>query len=100
MGDPMTQLGVGAIFALMILDRVFVFMSKRKNGNGNGQAQRIAEMHKAITAHDSDGVFRCWSRPSLEKAIVDLTEAVREMRSEQAETRAALVALSQQITRE
>lgn len=31
MDDMITQLGVGGIFALMILDRVFTYVSKKKN---------------------------------------------------------------------
>lgn len=100
MGDPMTQLGVGAIFALMILDRVFVFVGKRKNG-GNGAAatgRLVTEVHRIVSKEGTDGGKLVYHRESLSKAIGDLTNAVREMRTEQVETRRALAALAEQIT--
>jgi len=92
----LTQLGVGGIFALMILDRVFVFLNKKKNGKicaDNNipeitriihawdekiwdhflKQERLFEMHTRV---DDDGVPLWYRRKSLDEAMLKLAENI------------------------
>jgi len=101
LGDPVvTQLGVGGMFALMILERVFAYVGKKRNGNGNGRmttTHLIRDMHDILSKEDTDNVKLVYHRRTLERAIDDLTAVVRDMQTEQAETRRVLKALAQQL---
>ena len=91
------QLGIGGIFALMILHVVFNFLKDRKSGLSEIQWGKFELRQKAIlklceqTAKESadlwawhhqkdeDGVFVWWVRKSLERAIEKLADNTETM---------------------
>ena len=105
MEEALTQLGVGGIFVLMVLERVFAFVSKRRNGqNGKEPGHLLAEVHRVVTQEDTDGGKKIYSRPKLEEAITALTAMVREqsgllraMQRDHVETRRSITALAEQL---
>lgn len=79
------QLGVGGIFAILILKTVFDFLTKKKdekkNGNGNGLstvkvALQIKDLWDWHNISDEDGVKLWYFRRSLEPAVHKLAENI------------------------
>jgi len=52
--DPslITQLGAGAVFSLIVIEKVFNFV-KGKNGNGNGKAGMLLDHEKRLTTTET-----------------------------------------------
>jgi len=109
----LTQLGVGGIFALLIIREVLGFLSKRKDrGNGNGKAamtetvqsdlfQLLREINEGtrelVRLHDvkdEDGVPVWYVRKSLERQIEQLVTGVAQLTNAIAQQVKALEGLS------
>jgi hypothetical protein len=117
MDELLTQLGVGGIFALLIIREVLGFLSKRKergngNGNGNGKPAMTAavqsdlfqllreinegtkELVRLHDVKDEDGVPVWYVRKSLERQIEQLVTGVAQLTSAIAQQVKALEGLS------
>lgn len=91
MHETLTQLGVGGIFAVLVLRQVFDFVGKRKNGacDLHKLSREVADLHKWHDQRDQDGVPVWYVRRSLEDAINKLaanlatqTDVLRAMHEE------------------
>ena len=90
-GDLVTQLGVGGIFAIIILREVFGFLAKKRDKNGSSTAQTdmftllraieggTAELVRLHDVKDEDGVPVWYVRKSLERQIERLVVGVAGM---------------------
>lgn len=102
------QLGVGGIFAMMVLRQVLDFLkSKEVTGSKKGgcifedeDRRRARELHQWHALTDSDGVKVWYVRKSLDDAVLKLsenvesqTEILRELMRLQNETNQELVRL-------
>lgn len=117
MDQLFTQLGVGGIFALLIIREVLGFLSKRKergngNGDGNGKSTMSATMQSDLfqllreinegtktlvrlhDVKDEDGVPVWYVRKSLERQIEQLVKGVDQLTSAIAQQVIALEGLS------
>ena len=91
LGDLVTQLGVGGIFAIIILREVFGFLAKKRDKNGGSSAQTdmftllraieagTAELVRLHDVKDEDGVPVWYVRKSLERQIERLVMGVASM---------------------
>jgi len=76
----LTGLGVGGIFALLVLKEVFSFVSKK---NGNGKQQEYAGLIKRIHdlwywhAPDQDGE-QSWKGKNIERVMIALDKNMQE----------------------
>ena len=71
-----TQLGVGGVFAFLIIKMVLDFLgNKKKNGN-NGYIQKINDLHKWHQADDKG--IQEWKNPHLADAIEHLSTNLTE----------------------
>jgi hypothetical protein len=98
-GDLVLQLGVGGVFALLVIRTVLDFLSKQRekksNGNGNGGISSSAvndmfainrsilsfveDLHKWHDVKDEDQVPVWYVRKSLERLIGELSKSVNRM---------------------
>jgi hypothetical protein len=99
MEDAFTQIGVGGIFALLVIKSVFDFVSKRKNGNVDfaKMSHRIEALWELHDRRDRDGVPVWYTRQSMEEtvqalriAIAEQTEVFRRFALKQEDTQRAL----------
>jgi len=83
--DVLTQLGIGGIFAILILREVFNYLGKKSTsgpatacaiGDNTKAARQIERLYEWHDKEDQDGVKVWYVRSTLEKAIDKLTEAV------------------------
>ena len=97
MDDALLQLGVGGIFALMIIKEVFNFLSKRNGGSKanlddstisrkvskdlspkvDESLHILRDLHEWHSKTDEDGVKVWYVRRSLERTIDDLSDAIK-----------------------
>ena len=96
----MTELGIGAVIALMILREVFSFLSNRKSVGQDSKSQiensmrlkedledsekcrKDIEWLRAVHDHrDEDGVYSWYIQPSLKREIHHLTTTVSSLGS-------------------
>ncbi len=72
------QLGVGGIFALLVIDRVLQFISRKKNGVADLQevARQVNDLWVWHNKEDDEGVKIWYMRKSLETAIVRLADNI------------------------
>lgn len=82
MDGMFTEVGVGGIFALLVLREVFNFVNKRKN-HGNTQKielayRQISDLWQWHNMSDAEGVKIWYVRRSLEDAVVGLQESISE----------------------
>lgn len=92
--DILLHLGVGGIFAILIIREVLGFLLKnRRNGNGGGSSattadqfkllrhidDQVKDLHSWHDAKDEDQVFVWYVRKSLERQIERLCTAVETM---------------------
>lgn len=97
METGLMQLGVGGIFAVLVLRQVFDFLSRKKNGWGASKiARQIDDLHRWHDVRDSEGVPIWYVRKSLDSSIERLadniekqTETLRLLASEVKESRRA-----------
>lgn len=98
MEQQLLQLGVGGLFAILVIREVFSFLKERARCQSNKQmeimAQQIAELHVWHSVTDEDGVKIWYVRRSLENAIEKLTltldaqtHLLRELTTNMQETR-------------
>lgn len=106
---PIMELGVGGIFAILVIREVLGFLRSRKNGGYPDR--KIAEIHNWIedlwnwhNVTDNDGVKIWYVRRSLEDAIRKLsdnidvqTKAFQEMVNEMKATRRNLNLIEQDV---
>jgi len=91
-GDLLLQLGVGGIFAFIIIKEVLTIVFKNKRNGGPSRATTpdmfailrdtqtlVRELHKWHDAKDEDHVFVWYVRKSLEHQIENLAGAVESM---------------------
>ena len=94
--DPLSQIGVGGVFAVFILREVFNLLEKRKNGNTvpvskapiddafkktvYDMAKQVDDLWEWHKVTDEDGVKVWYVRASLERAIQEQSAALRELR--------------------
>lgn len=73
-----TQLGVGGVFVIVVLEKVFTFLKGFKNKKGDcEECQRILmELFKMHNVKDEDGVPVWYLRRSLESAIEKLVVSI------------------------
>lgn len=81
-GDPLTQLGVGGIFAVILVDRVLGFLRTRKNGQ-NGKCAHceecynlVRDMHIVHSRTDENGIPLVYTPPRLESTLKELSAAI------------------------
>ena len=103
MESQLTQLGVGAIFVLLVLDRVFGFLKTRRNGSSAIAEKRmdtlchqVDQLYDWHNVKDSDGIPLWYVRRSLEDSLKSLaknidtqTQVLREMLQESRAARQA-----------
>jgi hypothetical protein len=96
----MTELGIGAVVALMILREVFSFLNNRKSVSSDSKSQiensmrlkevledsekcrKDIEWLRAVHDHrDEDGVYSWYIQPSLKREIHHLTTTVSSLGS-------------------
>lgn len=98
MEQQLLQLGVGGMFAILVIREVFSFLKERARCHQNKQmdvlAHQIAELHQWHAVTDEDGVKVWYVRRSLEQAIDKLTltldaqtQLLRELTTNMQETR-------------
>lgn len=77
MEQQLLQLGVGGLFAILVIREVFSFLKERTRCQNNKQLERMAhqihELHQWHDVTDEDGVRVWYVRRSLEQAIEKLT---------------------------
>lgn len=85
MSEALRDLGIGGIFAVLILRMVFDFLKTQKdkrNGNGkppSAEMQRdLADIHETISARDAEGNRLIYRQTGLRDAIEDLTDAIKD----------------------
>jgi hypothetical protein len=95
MDQALTQLGVGGIFALLIVGKVLDFVERRrKNGSGDQFKKQIADLHKTwaqpnnpVQAHigdlwqwhkPTDEGTQEWKNPRLAEAMESLSVIIAE----------------------
>jgi hypothetical protein len=90
--EQLTQVGVGGIFAILVIREVFNFLQKRKTPNGDNGVQfhreldtkvneiksLTRELHKWHSVTDMEGVPVWYVRKSLEKSIGELATNIKE----------------------
>ena len=85
MESALVQLGVGGIFALMVLKEVFGFLTRKRNGNPWGNVSsdtvrrlldQIRELHTLHDQKDDDGVPVWYVRKSLGMAVEKLHKSI------------------------
>jgi len=96
--DTITQLGVGGIFAILVIQQVLTFMGKRKNGAAPARftifdspedrkrvvgtmvkcAEQVNKLYDQHQVKDSDGVPVWYVRRSLEDAVKSLSTNVNK----------------------
>jgi len=87
MSELLLQLGVGGIFAILVLKEVFGFLGKYKGGNHKANIERrIGGVHERMwkvdklydwhNAQDEEGVPIWYVRKSLEQAIKNLSSSI------------------------
>jgi len=89
--NPLTQLGIGGIFAILMIREVLNFLKTRKDMGASvgdvGQRpfvqdrfdrmeRQVRELYTWHAREDTDGVKIWYTRPSLERAIRELRESV------------------------
>ena len=79
----LSEIGVGGIFAVLMVKEVLNFLRYRKNGDRRACDPHIKDMHKRIedlwnwhNVTDNDGVKIWYVRRSLEEAIKKLSENI------------------------
>jgi len=87
--DPLSQLGVGGVFAVFIIREVFNLLDKRKTANGSIEpddsikktiyqiSKQIDDLHDWHKVTDEDGVKVWYVRRSLETSLKDLSDNIR-----------------------
>lgn len=82
MDSALTQLGVGGIFAILVLKQVFEFIDKRKQ-NGNGSKSAPCQLREPGRVEGQLDELHRWHRPDSSGRQSwkngDLIEAVHEM---------------------
>lgn len=89
--EHLTEIGIGGIFAILVLREVFNFLQKKKtNGYNDVQFHRelgtkvneikslTKELHKWHSVTDMEGVPVWYVRKSLEKSIGELATNIKE----------------------
>ena len=94
--EALTQLGVGGIFAVLVIRSVLDFLAKReatKNGGARGTTsthgmmatqqlndlvRQVRELHEWHAKEDDDGVKVWYVRKSLEQSIARLADAAEQ----------------------
>jgi hypothetical protein len=51
--DPLTQVGVGGIIAIMLVKEVLVFVSKQRSGNGSGIQNQLSSLQRTVQFKDT-----------------------------------------------
>ena len=81
-----TSVGVGGIFAILIIREVFGFLKSRRGSDSDRQAkimEALARQTKDLwdwhNVADTDGVKVWYVRRSSEEAIIKLTTAIENM---------------------
>ena len=75
--DTLTQIGVGGIFAILILREVFAFLHRREAKNGTKEwVGKIDKMFDWQNVFDDEGVPIWYVRKSLEEAIRKLSSSI------------------------
>lgn len=80
MENQLLQLGVGGLFAILVLREVFSFLKERTRCQNNKpfekMVKQIDELHQWHDVTDDDGVRVWYVRRSLEGAIEKLTHTL------------------------
>lgn len=87
MSELIIQIGVGGIFAILVLREVFAFLPKFRGGDQKGSIERrIGGVHERMwkidklydwhNARDEEGVPVWYVRKSLEQAIKNLSSSI------------------------
>lgn len=90
--EELTGIGVGGIFAVLVIREVFTFVKGRQHNHGpmNGSLGRIeakvdtimsktAQLHQWHAVTDQDGVPVWYVRRSMERAVDRMAEATDRM---------------------
>lgn len=84
-GALMGQLGVGGIFAILILKTVFAFIKSRKTGGFTNEdikkvldhnTKMTEDLHEWHDMHDDDGVKIWYVRKSLQESVSKLADSI------------------------
>jgi len=79
MDNVITQLGVGGIFAILVLREVFNFLSTRKkNGSEGRMKEQIAKLYEWHNMEDANGVKRWYNKSTLDSNIATLSRNIQE----------------------
>lgn len=78
--EQLQQLGIGGIFAILVLREVFLFLGRRR-GTGTDDAMRkqVADLHDWHAREDVDGVKIWYVRKSLDESIEKLATAIDQL---------------------
>jgi hypothetical protein len=115
MDELITQIGVGGIFAILLIDRVLKFVKDYNEANKgsavpeavksshtgplpilNGATpnpeteRRITDVHEIVTRTDEDGVPRVYVPKALGRSLEEIVVIVRELEDTSEKTMAAI----------
>lgn len=86
MDSSITQIGIGGIFAILIIKEVLSFVKGFRNGKKNGENEAIKLLYEILDyckkvhimhdIKDSDGTYIWYVKRSLEVAINKLAENI------------------------
>jgi hypothetical protein len=79
--DYVLELGIGGLFAILVIKIVFDFLLRKKNCRVTADAciecrEMVARLYEMHNRKDNDGVYVWYVRRSLEEAIVKLGENI------------------------
>ena len=81
--DQITQIGVGGIFAVLVLQMVFKFLAQKRNGGKETAGDKTVEFWQAQQRASTKEVLR----DELAPFLASQTEILREIRESTAQTR-------------
>lgn len=81
MESAVTQLGIGGIFAILVIREVLGFLKGRKEVAcyTNEDRKMLADLHDWHNRKDDDGVYVWYVRRSLEDAINSMADSQRQL---------------------
>lgn len=75
----LTQLGIGGIFAIMVIREVLSFLRARNGGGPSSIAKQVDDLWTWHNVRDGDGVPVWYVRRSLEESIAKLADSIEKL---------------------